>query len=169
MTFLFSGGWHWYLPAPCNTCIHFLSVSPQVPVFPLHAQMEQRQRLKNLDRFKADDKCIIVATDVVGRGMDIKGVKYVVHYQFPRNTEVYVHRCGRTARAYKPGMAVTLLAPCETSNYKQVCFSLGYRHGLPAMTIDTHFLTSIKPVVQIAVDIDKAQSSRIKKKVPLVP
>lgn len=50
----------------------------------MHAQMEQRQRLKNFDRFKANDRAIIVATDVVGRGTDVPEVKYVIHYQFPR-------------------------------------------------------------------------------------
>lgn len=50
-------------------------------VFPLHASMQQRQRLKNLDRFKASDNCVLVCTDVAARGLDIPNVDNVVHYQ----------------------------------------------------------------------------------------
>ena len=64
----------------------------------LHAQMEQRQRLKNLDRFKAKDDFVLVATDVAARGLDIPNVQHVIHYQIPRTPDLYVHRAGRTAR-----------------------------------------------------------------------
>ncbi len=58
--------------------------TPKTALGAMHAQMEQRQRLKNFDRFKENDRAIIVATDVVGRGTDVPEVKYVIHYQFPR-------------------------------------------------------------------------------------
>lgn len=54
----------------------------------LHAQMHQKQRLKNLERFTADPKGLIIATDVAARGLDIKDVEHVVHYQVPRTSEV---------------------------------------------------------------------------------
>ena len=57
--------------------------------------MQQRQRLKALDRFKADDTAVLVATDVAARGLDIKAVSCIVHYQLPASVDVYVHRSGR--------------------------------------------------------------------------
>ena len=58
----------------------------------LHAQMQQRQRLKNLDRFTKNPRGILIATDVAARGLDIKDVQHVIHYQVPRTSENYVHR-----------------------------------------------------------------------------
>jgi ATP-dependent RNA helicase DDX24/MAK5 len=50
--------------------------------------MQQRQRLKNLDRFKAQKNAILIASDVAARGLDIANVEHVIHYQLPRTTEV---------------------------------------------------------------------------------
>lgn len=61
--------------------------------------MQQRQRLANLDRFKATDNAVLVATDVASRGLDIPHVEFVVQFQPPSNPQTYVHRVGRTARA----------------------------------------------------------------------
>jgi len=57
-----------------------------IPVYGLHAQMQQRQRLKNLERFTAGG--VLVASDVAARGLDITGVDHVVHYQLPRSADV---------------------------------------------------------------------------------
>eukprot|EP00668_Euglena_longa_P011682 GGOE01014095.1.p1 GENE.GGOE01014095.1~~GGOE01014095.1.p1 ORF type:complete len:799 (+),score=261.25 GGOE01014095.1:48-2444(+) len=136
----------------------------QLPCYPLHAQMEQQQRLKYFDRFKEDDKAIVVCTDVLGRGTDVHNVKYVVHYQFPRNTEIYMHRCGRTARAFKPGLTVALLTPLDAINYRQVCVSLGYKKGLEDFPVDTNVFIDIKPRVQLALSIDQLLNEKNKKK-----
>lgn len=90
----------------------------------LHAQMQQRQRLKNLDRFVADPAGLLVATDVAARGLDIKDVQHVIHYQVPRTSESYVHRSGRTARAEKEGISVMLIDPSENQLYRQMCRTL---------------------------------------------
>jgi len=55
---------------------------------PLHANMMQRQRLKNLDRFRDDPHGLLLATDVAARGLDIPDVQHVIHYQVPRTSEV---------------------------------------------------------------------------------
>jgi superfamily II DNA/RNA helicase len=60
----------------------------QVPVWGLHSGMQQRQRLKNLDRFKASTNGVLVATDVAARGLDIPNIEHVVHYQIPFNVDV---------------------------------------------------------------------------------
>jgi len=104
--------------------------------------MQQKQRLKSLDRFKAavqrietkpmelgqqakvnvvdshSEGAILVCTDVASRGLDIPNVQNVIHYQSPFNAEIYVHRCGRTARIGKNGDSLALLAPQDERNFK---------------------------------------------------
>lgn len=60
----------------------------QVPSWALHAQMQQRQRFKAMDRFKKEEHGVLVATDVAARGLDIEGIRCVIHYQLPLSTEV---------------------------------------------------------------------------------
>ena len=60
----------------------------EVEAWGLHAQMEQRQRLKNLDRFRDCENGVLVATDVAARGLDIPSVNHIVHYHIPNNPEV---------------------------------------------------------------------------------
>jgi len=74
----------------------------------IHGDMEQAERLKELDRFKAGEINILVASDVAARGLDIKGVSHVFNFDVPYQPDDYVHRIGRTGRAGKSGMAVTL-------------------------------------------------------------
>lgn len=91
---------------------------------PLHAHMNQRQRLKNLERFTASETGLLIATDVAARGLDIPNVKHVIHYQVPRSSENYVHRSGRTARASQEGITVLLIEPTEVPAYVKLCRNL---------------------------------------------
>lgn len=90
----------------------------------LHAHMNQRQRLKNLERFTASESGLLVATDVAARGLDIPNVKHVIHYQVPRTGENYVHRSGRTARSSNEGITVLLMEPGEIREYVKLCRTL---------------------------------------------
>ena len=74
----------------------------------IHGDMEQPQRLKELDRFKAGTINILVASDVAARGLDIKGVSHVFNFDAPWHPDDYVHRIGRTGRAGATGIAITL-------------------------------------------------------------
>ncbi len=74
----------------------------------IHGDMEQPERLKQLDRFKAGEINILVASDVAARGLDIKGVSHVFNYDVPWHPDDYVHRIGRTGRAGATGKAFTL-------------------------------------------------------------
>lgn len=67
---------------------------------------------------------VLLATDVAARGLDIKGIENVVHYQIPRTAEEYIHRSGRTARASKAGMSVMLLDPKDVTRYQKICKNL---------------------------------------------
>jgi superfamily II DNA/RNA helicase len=75
----------------------------------IHGDMEQPERLKELDRFKTGDINILVASDVAARGLDIKGVSHVFNYDVPWHPDDYVHRIGRTGRAGRTGKAFTLV------------------------------------------------------------
>jgi ATP-dependent RNA helicase DBP3 len=74
----------------------------------IHGDLSQDQRTKSLDAFKQGKTPILVATDVAARGLDIPAVKLVINCTFPLTVEDYVHRIGRTGRAGKEGLAITL-------------------------------------------------------------
>jgi len=75
----------------------------------LHSSRSQEQRVKALKDFKEGRMRVLVATDIVARGIDIDGVSHVVNYDFPVNPEDYVHRIGRTGRAEIQGEAISLV------------------------------------------------------------
>jgi len=77
----------------------------------IHGDMDQSERIKELDRFKAGEINILVASDVAARGLDIKGVSHVFNYDVPWHPDDYVHRIGRTGRAGASGKAFTLVTP----------------------------------------------------------
>eukprot|EP01065_Artemidia_motanka_P031894 TRINITY_DN3878_c0_g1_i1.p1 TRINITY_DN3878_c0_g1~~TRINITY_DN3878_c0_g1_i1.p1 ORF type:complete len:818 (+),score=225.48 TRINITY_DN3878_c0_g1_i1:57-2456(+) len=134
------------------------------PVFPLHSEMQQRQRLKNLDRLRDRADCVVVATDVAARGLDIKGVDYVVHYHFPRDTDTYIHRCGRTARAKASGFALSLVGPTEQQGFKKVCHALGRPDGLQSFFVSLTDLDILRETLSVVRQLDKAQNKRKKVK-----
>ena len=85
-----------------------------LPVFELHSRLSQSTRTKTTDAFKAAPKGLLLATDVVGRGMDFPLVTCVIQVGLPSSGEQYVHRVGRTARADQDGRAVTILTEAES-------------------------------------------------------
>lgn len=110
--------------------------------WPLHSGLQQKQRLKNLDRylvcgcdllwililapsFKSMANSVLLATDVAARGLDIPAVDHVIHYQVPRSADAYVHRNGRTARATRTGFGLTFCAPDERRIFRDVLAGLG--------------------------------------------
>ncbi len=79
----------------------------------LHGDMEQRQREEAIKAFKKGKLEILIATDVAARGLDVNDVTHVFNYHLPFDSESYVHRIGRTGRAGKEGMAVSIVTPHE--------------------------------------------------------
>jgi ATP-dependent RNA helicase DeaD len=79
----------------------------------LHGGMEQKQRDRIMQLFRGEQVEILVATDVAARGLDIEHVSHVINYDVPSAPEVYVHRIGRTGRAGRDGVAITLADPRE--------------------------------------------------------
>ncbi|HYD87414.1 MAG TPA: DEAD/DEAH box helicase [Vitreimonas sp.] len=78
---------------------------------PIHGDLDQSQRTKTLDRFRAGDLKILVASDVAARGLDVPDVSHVFNYEPPRTPDDYVHRIGRTGRAGREGASFTLVGP----------------------------------------------------------
>ena len=70
--------------------------------------MSDAKRQAQVDRFRAGDTWVLIATDLMARGMDFVGVSTVVNYDFPGSPHSYIHRIGRSGRAGRPGAAVTL-------------------------------------------------------------
>ncbi|XP_076441282.1 ATP-dependent RNA helicase DDX24-like [Babylonia areolata] len=123
---------------------------------PLHSDMHQRQRLKNLDRFAERETSLLLASDVAARGLDIKGVDHVVHYQVPFTIENYVHRSGRTARACSEGVSVVLVSPDEITMYRNIV-KMKQGEDLPPFPVDADVLRTLKTHVDLAKKIDTEQ------------
>jgi superfamily II DNA/RNA helicase len=86
----------------------------------IHGDMEQPERIAELDRFKSGDINILVASDVAARGLDIKGVSHVFNFDAPWHPDDYVHRIGRTGRAGATGTAFTLVGPEDEENIANI-------------------------------------------------
>ena len=80
---------------------------------PLNGDLSQDARIQVLNRFRAGQVKVLVATDVAARGLDIDDISHVFNFDLPDDPEVYVHRVGRTGRAGREGVAITLLSPRE--------------------------------------------------------
>ncbi|KAI8601371.1 P-loop containing nucleoside triphosphate hydrolase protein [Dissophora ornata] len=128
----------------------------------MHAQMQQRQRLKNLDRFKSNPHAIMIASDVAARGLDIPMVDHVIHYQVPRSGDIYVHRSGRTARAENEGISLLICGAEEVPLYRKICVTLKKDNGVADFPIDRSVITEMKKRVALAKKIDE-QEHRIQK------
>ena len=86
----------------------------------MHSDLEQAQREEVMYEFKAGRINILVATDIVARGIDIDDIRLVINYDVPHDSEDYVHRIGRTARANNDGVAITFVSEKEQGNFKNI-------------------------------------------------
>ena len=86
----------------------------------MHSGLNQEQRDKTIRNFKNKNIRILVATDILSRGIDIKGIELVINYEVPHDAEDYVHRIGRTARADRTGEAITFINPKQVKNFMEI-------------------------------------------------
>ncbi len=84
----------------------------------IHSKKSQGARNTALNMFKSGKINVLVATDLIGRGIDIQFLPYIINYELPRSPKDYVHRIGRTGRANNPGEAISLITPDEEHHFK---------------------------------------------------
>ncbi len=86
----------------------------------LHGDLTQQQRDKVMGRFRQKKLQLLIATDVAARGIDVDGITHVINFELPDDMEVYTHRSGRTARAGKTGICISIVHSRETFKIKQL-------------------------------------------------
>ena len=109
------------------------------PALALNGDMNQAQRERCIDQMKSGKSSILVATDVVARGLDIPRISLVVNYDLPGDNEAYVHRIGRTGRAGREGTAISFVRPREM-------YSLRHYERLTSGKVESYDLPSIQEI-----------------------
>ena len=103
----------------------------------IHGDLGQQARERSLERFRSGKADVLVATDVAARGIDIDGVTHVINYQCPDDEKTYVHRIGRTGRAGRTGIAVTLVDWDDLFKWSMINKALGLGFDDPVETYST--------------------------------
>ncbi|MBI5539207.1 MAG: DEAD/DEAH box helicase [Bacteroidia bacterium] len=93
----------------------------------MHSKKSQKARTDALANFKSGKIRVLVATDLISRGIDIKFLPYVINYELPRSPKDYIHRIGRTGRAESPGEAISFISPEEQHHFKVIQKKMGKR------------------------------------------
>ncbi len=91
----------------------------------LHGEISQAQRLRVINGFKKRKFPLLIATDVAARGIDVNDLTHVINYSLPQNSEIYIHRIGRTGRAGRHGVAVSFVTPGEKRKLKFIEKDIG--------------------------------------------
>lgn len=86
----------------------------------IHSKKSQEARTKALKSFKDGHMRVLVATDLIARGIDIQFLPFVINYELPRSPKDYIHRIGRTGRAENPGEAISLITPDEQHHFRVI-------------------------------------------------
>ena len=128
----------------------------------LHGGLSQEQRDRIMGRFRDGALDVLVATDVAARGLDIGHISHVVNYDVPSSTDVYVHRIGRTGRAGREGVAITLVEPREHRLLRDIERAVGQPleiAGLPTISdVREHRMDALRAQLRealVAGDFDR--------------
>ncbi len=128
----------------------------------LHGDMEQRQRDQILIRFANGSLRFLIATDVAARGLDIPQVDLVINDGLPRDLDVFTHRSGRTGRAGRKGLVVSVIAPKETHKLERINDQFGiHLHAEPAPAVDIYRLSELKPTMR-TLEIDRGRKHKMR-------
>ncbi|PLN77280.1 ATP-dependent RNA helicase mak5 [Aspergillus taichungensis] len=143
----------------------------KLPALALHSSMAQKARLRSVERFSSptsDPGSILVATDVAARGLDIKGIEFVVHYHAPRAADTYVHRSGRTARAGASGKSVIICSPEEMTSVIRLAAKVHASRGnaksmpLESLELDRRVVGRVKQRVVLASKLTESNIAKEK-------
>jgi len=102
-------------------------IAQNYPAVAIHGDLSQQERERILARFRKGDSKILVATDVMARGVDIPAVSHVINYDLPQLAIEYVHRIGRTGRAGRNGKAITLITPNQRRSLQVIENYVGHK------------------------------------------
>ncbi|MDA3779076.1 MAG: DEAD/DEAH box helicase [Bacteroidales bacterium] len=91
----------------------------------IHSKKSQGARTQALEKFKSEELRVLVATDLLSRGIDIEFLPYVINYELPRSPKDYIHRIGRTGRAEAPGEAISFITPNDKHHFKIIQKKMG--------------------------------------------
>ncbi|XP_068144902.1 probable ATP-dependent RNA helicase DDX27 [Drosophila tropicalis] len=142
--------------------LHILLGLLNIKAGELHGNLTQQQRLESLKKFKEEQIDVLIATDVAARGLDIVGVKTVINFVMPITTEHYIHRVGRTARAGRAGISVSLAGEKERKIVKDIiknAESSVKNRIIPPEIIEKYRnkLTALEPEIQNILDEEQAE------------
>ena len=134
----------------------------------VHGDLGQIAREKALKQFRAGDIDVLVATDVAARGIDIDDITHVINYQCPDDENTYVHRIGRTGRAGKTGIAVTLVDWDELARWTMIDKALGLNCPDPSETYSNspHLYVELDIPTDIQGSIGAPKKSPVKRAAP---
>ncbi|MDY6997943.1 MAG: DEAD/DEAH box helicase, partial [Actinomycetota bacterium] len=127
----------------------------------VHGDLGQGAREKALKAFRAGEVDVLVATDVAARGIDIDDITHVINYQIPEDEQSYVHRIGRTGRAGKTGIAVTLVDWDELARWAMIDKALGLENPEPAETYSSspHLYEELSIPAEASGKVGKARNA----------
>jgi len=143
----------------CNTKVDCAEVASylqaqKIVAVALHGDLDQAQRNQVLVRFSNRSASVLIATDVAARGLDVKDIDAVFNYELPPQAEVYVHRIGRTGRAGKTGVAVSLVEEREMWRLKEIEKALPdtvlQQRGIPDAKRGDETLIPLMTTIQIS-------------------
>jgi len=120
----------------------------------LNGDMNQAQRERTVDQLKSGTSSILVATDVVARGLDIPRISLVINYDLPGDNEAYVHRIGRTGRAGRSGTAISFVRPREM-------YSLRHYERLTSGTVAMYDLPNIEEIGKARIERTRTELSTV--------
>ncbi|KAF2365802.1 DEAD/DEAH box helicase domain [Trinorchestia longiramus] len=129
---------------------------------PLYGDMSQTKRIEALEKFKQQERSILVATNVASRGLDIPCVDYVLNLEVPTSSDDYVHRVGRTARAGRSGVAITFVSQFEVEDFLRIESVVLQGDGnMPVFPTDKNEVEKLTQRVIAAENSAKAELQRI--------
>eukprot|EP00732_Lithocolla_globosa_P001682 Lithocolla_globosa_v1_NODE_895_length_3120_cov_46.944535.p1 type:complete len:447 gc:universal NODE_895_length_3120_cov_46.944535:1499-159(-) len=146
----------------CDNCERFLQAnSPSKALYGselcvcLHSDKSPQQRQENLAMFKAGESKFLICTDVAARGIDIKGLPYVINYTLPDETPNYLHRIGRVGRADRMGLAFSLVSTVKEKVWYHSCPSRGKNCNKMSCTIwydEPSYIKGVEEHLDMAID-----------------
>lgn len=126
-----------------------------VDVLGLHSRMKQRDRLWQIEQFRALEHAVLVCTDIAARGLDVPGIAAVIHYHSPKSPELFIHRSGRTARAGRVGESVAVAGPGDATNWARIYRAVGIDQDRVEDASPTAFeLAAAREAARLAADLE---------------